>query len=125
MVVRGVQIHVRDRSWAESMKMGSFLSVANGSEEPPVFLELHYNNAPNTKPLVLVGKGITFDSGGISLKPSANMDKMRGDMGGAANVVGTVFTLASNKAAVNVIGSDLRHQSHASTLIVIRSLFQV
>ena len=65
---------------------------------------MHYNNAPNTKPLVLVGKGITFDSGGISLKPSASMDKMRADMGGAANVVGTLLTLATLKANVNVIG---------------------
>ena len=68
--------------------------------------QMHYNNAPNTKPLLLVGKGITFDSGGISLKPSANMDKMRADMGGAANVVGTIFTLATVKAAVNVIGNE-------------------
>ncbi|CAG2104682.1 unnamed protein product, partial [Medioppia subpectinata] len=100
----GVEVHVRDRAWAEAKKMGSFLSVANGSDEPPIFLELHYNNAPNTKPLVFVGKGITFDSGGISLKPSANMDKMRADMGGAANVFGAISTLAATKAAVNVIG---------------------
>ncbi len=74
--------------------------------------QLHYNNAPNTKPLVLVGKGITFDSGGISLKPSSNMDKMRGDMGGAANVVGTILTLAATKAAVNVIGLYFNQSSH-------------
>ena len=70
-------------------------------------LQLHYNNAPNTKPLVFVGKGITFDSGGISLKPGANMDKMRADMGGAANVVGAISTLATIKAPVNVIGRYL------------------
>lgn len=84
--------------------MGSFLSVARGSDEPPVFLEMHYNNAPNTKPIVFVGKGITFDTGGISLKPSSNMDRMRADMGGAANVLSTIFTLASKKAPVNIIG---------------------
>lgn len=68
-------------------------------------LKLHYNNAPNTKPLVFVGKGITFDSGGISLKPSSNMDKMRADMGGAANVLSTIFTLAQKKSPVNIIGT--------------------
>lgn len=88
------------------MKMGSFLSVTNGSDEPAVFLEMHYNNAPNTKPLVFVGKGITFDSGGISLKPSTNMCKMRADMGGAANVLCTIFTLACKKAPVNIIGIE-------------------
>lgn len=65
---------------------------------------MHYNNSPDTKPIVLVGKGITFDSGGISLKPSSNMDKMRADMGGAANVLSAIYTLASKKAPVNVIG---------------------
>ncbi|XP_046911850.2 cytosol aminopeptidase isoform X1 [Dermatophagoides farinae] len=100
----GVTVHVRDKAWAESMKMGSFLSVAKGSDEPPIFLEVHYNNAPDTKPLVFVGKGITFDSGGISLKSSSNMDKMRADMGGAANVLSTIYTLASKKSPVNIIG---------------------
>ena len=100
----GVKVIVHDEAWAKSKKMGSFLSVAQGSDEPPVFLEMHYNNAPNGKPLALVGKGITFDSGGISLKPSSNMDKMRADMGGAANVLAAVITLATLKAPVNVIG---------------------
>ncbi|KAI2801891.1 bleomycin hydrolase [Blomia tropicalis] len=100
----GVTVQVRDRKWAESMGMGSFLSVSNGSEQPPVFLEMHYNNAPNTKPVVFVGKGITFDSGGISIKQSADMDRMRADMGGAANVLATIYTLASKKAPVNIIG---------------------
>lgn len=98
-----VKVIVRDQKWAESKKMGSFLSVAKGSAEPPKFLEIHYNNKPDSKPFVLVGKGICFDSGGISIKPAANMDKMRYDMGGAANVVSTVFALASLKANVNVI----------------------
>ena len=66
---------------------------------------MHYNNAPNKKPVVLVGKGITFDSGGISLKPASNMDRMRADMGGAANVLGTILTLARINAPVNVIGN--------------------
>lgn len=100
----GVTVKIHDRAWAEEKKMFSFLSVANGSDQPPVFLELHYNNAPDTKPLLLVGKGITFDSGGISIKPGANMDRMRGDMSGAANVVASIITLASLKAPVNVVG---------------------
>jgi len=100
----GVEVKALQRPEIEALKMGSFLSVARGSEEPPVFLELKYNNSPNGKPLVLVGKGITFDSGGISLKPSSNMDKMRADMGGAANVLSAIVTLATLKAPVNVIG---------------------
>lgn len=98
-----VKVVVHDRQWAEQKKMGSFLSVANGSEEPPKFLEIHYNNHPDAKPFVFVGKGICFDSGGISLKPGANMDKMRGDMGGAACVVSTVYALAALQAKVNLV----------------------
>lgn len=98
-----VKVIVHDQKWAESKKMGSFLSVAKGSAEPPKFLEIHYNNKPDSKPFVIVGKGICFDSGGISIKPAANMDKMRYDMGGAANVVSTTYALASLNAQVNVI----------------------
>ena len=99
----GLNVTVHDRQWAEEKKMGSFLSVANGSDEPPKFLEVSYNNAPDTKPIVLVGKGITFDSGGISIKPSAKMDLMRADMHGAANVLAPVVALATLKAPVNVV----------------------
>lgn len=98
-----VKVIVHDQKWAEQKKMGSFLSVAKGSAEPPKFLEIHYNNKSDSKPFVLVGKGICFDSGGISIKPAANMDKMRYDMGGAANVVTTVFALAALQAKVNVV----------------------
>ena len=74
----GVKVIVHDRKWAEEKKMGSFLSVAKGSDEPPRFVELHLKNAGDErKPIVFVGKGITFDSGGISLKPGSNMDAMR------------------------------------------------
>lgn len=100
----GVTVHIRDKAWSQSQKMNSYLSVSLGSDQPPIFLELHYNNAPDAQPLALVGKGICFDSGGISIKPSANMDKMRADMGGAANVVAAIITLATLKAKVNVIG---------------------
>uniref|UniRef100_A0AAX7T8B9 Cytosol aminopeptidase n=1 Tax=Astatotilapia calliptera TaxID=8154 RepID=A0AAX7T8B9_ASTCA len=95
-----------DRAWIEEQQMGAFLSVSKGSEEPPVFLELHYNGSPDSKqpPLLLVGKGITFDSGGISLKPSASMDAMRADMGGAATVCASIVTAASLKLPVNIVG---------------------
>lgn len=84
--------------------MFSFLSVANGSDEPCKFVELHYYNAGEKRPLVFVGKGITFDTGGISLKPGASMDLMRADMGGAATVLSSIATLAKLKSKVNVIG---------------------
>lgn len=85
----GVAVDAHNREWAEQQGMGSYLSVARGSAEPPVFLELTYNGAPgDKKPICLIGKGITFDSGGISLKPSSKMDEMRADMGGAAVVAG-------------------------------------
>nr|XP_057930519.1 cytosol aminopeptidase [Doryrhamphus excisus] len=101
-----VVVHKRSQAWIEEQGMGAFLSVSKGSEEPPVFLELHYNGSPDSKqaPLLLVGKGITFDSGGISLKPSASMDMMRADMGGAATVCASVITAASLKLPLNIIG---------------------
>ena len=100
-----VKLIIRDKAWAQSKGMGSFLSVAQGSDQAPIFLELHYNNLPKSnKPIVYVGKGITFDSGGISLKPSADMDLMRADMSGAAQVLSTIVTLAALKAQVNIIG---------------------
>lgn len=101
-----VTIHKRPLSWIEQQQMGAFLSVSKGSEEPPVFLEVHYNGSPDSSkpPLVLVGKGITFDSGGISLKPASGMDAMRADMGGAATVCSAIVTAASLKLPVNIIG---------------------
>ncbi|XP_050069645.1 cytosol aminopeptidase-like isoform X1 [Anopheles maculipalpis] len=99
-----VEVLVHDEAWAREKKMGSFLSVTNGSNEPARFLELTYRGSSDEKCVALVGKGITFDSGGISLKPSANMDQMRADMGGAANVVSTILALAQLKAPVHVKG---------------------
>ncbi|KAG5848250.1 hypothetical protein ANANG_G00096480 [Anguilla anguilla] len=101
-----VAVHKRQQSWIEEQKMGAFLSVSKGSEEPPVFLELHYKGSLESgqPPLVLVGKGITFDSGGISLKPSSGMDAMRADMGGAATVCSAVVTAAALKLPINIIG---------------------
>ena len=85
--------------------MGSFMAVAQGSDEPLRFIVLQYYGAPKAQaPVVLVGKGITFDSGGISIKPAAEMDEMKFDMSGAASVLGTFRTLAELKPAINVIG---------------------
>ena len=79
--------------------MRTFLSVTQGSAQPPKLLELHYHGAPNSKepPVVFIGKGITFDSGGISLKPSAGMKLMRGDMGGAATACAAALAIAKLK----------------------------
>lgn len=101
-----VTVHKRPQKWIEDQNMGAFLSVSKGSEEPPVFLELHYNGCPDHThtPLLLVGKGITFDSGGISLKPPSGMDAMRADMGGAATVCAAIVTAAALGLPVNIIG---------------------
>ena len=85
--------------------MGAFMAVAQGSEQPLRFVVLRYNGAPKGQaPVVLVGKGITFDSGGISIKPAAEMDEMKFDMSGAASVLGVFRTLALLKPTLNVVG---------------------
>jgi leucyl aminopeptidase len=85
--------------------MGSFMAVARGSEEPLRFIVLRYDGGAKTEaPVVLIGKGITFDTGGISIKPAAEMDEMKYDMSGAASVLGTFRTLAELQPALNVIG---------------------
>lgn len=103
---RGVKVIARDRKWIEEQKMGAFLSVTRGSDEPPVLLEMHYDGPGHLPggPLIFVGKGVTFDSGGISLKPSSNMDKMRADMSGAACVVATFAAVAALKLPIKMIG---------------------
>lgn len=80
----GVHVVAYGPLWARQQGMNSFLSVAKGSVEPPVFMEITYNGGGNKQPICLVGKGITFDSGGLSIKPNLDMDAMRADMGGAA-----------------------------------------
>ncbi|XP_051472690.1 cytosol aminopeptidase [Apus apus] len=101
-----VKVHVRPESWIATQQMGAFLSVAKGSAEPPIFLEIHYSGGANTNdsPLVFVGKGVTFDSGGISLKPSSGMDAMRADMGGAATICSAIVTAAALNLPLNIIG---------------------
>jgi leucyl aminopeptidase len=101
----GLEVEVLDRKDAEKLGMGAFLAVAQGSDEPPRFIVARWQGAgKKDAPVVLVGKGITFDSGGISIKPSAEMDEMKFDMGGAASVLGTLSAIATLKAKVNVIG---------------------
>jgi leucyl aminopeptidase len=98
-------IEILDRKQLQALKMGSFLSVTNGSEEPPKFIVIkHMGGKAKDAPTVLVGKGITFDSGGISLKPGASMDEMKYDMCGAASVLGTFRAIAEMKLKLNVIG---------------------
>jgi leucyl aminopeptidase len=100
-----LKIEVLDRKQIEALGMDSFLAVARGSDEAPKFIVMHYQGAAKSEaPLVLVGKGITFDSGGISLKPGEGMDEMKFDMGGAASVVGTMAAVARLQPKVNLIG---------------------
>ncbi|HEY6086825.1 MAG TPA: leucyl aminopeptidase [Burkholderiaceae bacterium] len=100
----GFKVEVFDRKQIETIGMGSFLAVAQGSDEPPRFIVMQYQGAAKTKaPVVLVGKGITFDSGGISLKPGAEMDEMKFDMGGAASVLGTMRAIGELRPKVNVV----------------------
>ena len=89
----------------EKLGMRTLLSVAQGSIEEPKLIELHYQGGkPSEKPIVLVGKGVTFDAGGISLKPAAKMHHMKYDMSGAASVFGTLKACALLKLPVNIIG---------------------
>lgn len=101
----GFGVEVLERKDLEKLGMGSFLGVTQGSEEPPKFIIMqHLKGDKAQKPVVLVGKGITFDTGGISLKPGAEMDEMKYDMCGAASVLGTFRTIAEMDLALNVIG---------------------
>ena len=101
----GLKITVLDRKDMKKLGMGSFLSVAAGSDEPPKMIALEYTGDKNSKTVLgLVGKGITFDSGGISLKPAQNMEAMKGDMAGGATVVAAMSAIGRLKPKVNVIG---------------------
>jgi leucyl aminopeptidase len=99
------KVKVLERDELAKLGMGSFLGVSQGSEEPPKFIIMqHLKGKKDQKPVVLVGKGITFDTGGISLKPGAEMDEMKYDMCGAASVLGTFKTIAEMDLPLNVIG---------------------
>jgi leucyl aminopeptidase len=97
---------VLGREDMERLGMRTLLSVAQGSAEPPRFITLEYRGGPkNMKPVVLVGKGITFDTGGISIKPAAEMDEMKFDMCGAASVLGTMKAAGEMRLPVNLVGA--------------------
>jgi leucyl aminopeptidase len=101
----GFEIEVLERKQLEALKMGSFLSVAKGSDEAPKFIVLkHMGGGKKDAPVVLVGKGITFDTGGISIKPGPGMDEMKYDMCGAGSVLGTFRAIGEMGLKLNVIG---------------------
>jgi len=97
----GLECEVFDKSWMEQQKMGALLGVAQGSEQPPKFIVIRYKGGGSMH-LALVGKGITFDTGGISIKPAAGMEEMKGDMSGAAAVIAAIGAIARLKPAINV-----------------------
>lgn len=100
-----LKIEVLERADIEKLGMGSFLGVTQGSEQPPKLIVMqHLKGKKDQKPVVLVGKGITFDTGGISLKPGAEMDEMKYDMCGAASVLGTFKAIAEMNLPLNVVG---------------------
>lgn len=102
----GIKVEVLEKQKIESLKMGGLLAVNKGSIDPPTFTILEWNpkNAKNKKPIVLVGKGIVYDTGGLSLKPTANsMDLMKSDMAGAAAMVATTYAIAKMNLPIHVI----------------------
>ena len=99
-----MQVKILDKKQIEKLKMGSFLSVTQGSREAPKFIILEHKKGPkNKKPIVLVGKGITFDAGGISLKPGSAMDEMKYDMCGAATALGVMKMAGLLKLPINLV----------------------
>lgn len=101
----GLECDILDHHRLEQERMGSLLAVAQGSDRPPRVVELSYRGAGEEAPvLALVGKGVTFDSGGLSLKPNEGMKDMKCDMAGAATVLGTMAAIARLKLPVNVVG---------------------
>ncbi len=101
----GVAFEAYDRGWMETKLMGSLLGVAAGSHQPPVVIVIEYRGDPDSPRVTgLVGKGITFDTGGISIKPAENMQEMKGDMAGGGAVIATLVALGRLKPRINVIG---------------------
>jgi leucyl aminopeptidase len=100
----GMEIQVFDVSETEAMGMGAFVAVAKGSQEPGKFIVLEYNKGKGLETIALVGKGITFDSGGISIKPSENMERMKDDMSGAAAVLGSMQVAYKLQLPFHLVG---------------------
>ncbi|MFZ1815715.1 MAG: leucyl aminopeptidase [Rhizobiaceae bacterium] len=102
---QGVEIEILDEKAMRKLKMGSLLGVAQGSVRPPRMVIMRWNGGKaKDQPVAFIGKGVVFDTGGISIKPAAGMEDMKGDMGGAAAVTGLMHALAARKAKANVIG---------------------
>ena len=103
----GVKVEVLDDKQMKKLGMGALLGVGQGSARPSRLVVMQWNGAPGAKdkrPIAFVGKGVTFDTGGISIKPAANMEDMKWDMAGSAVVIGLIKALAERKAKVNVVG---------------------
>lgn len=101
----GFRVQVFDKRKIESLKMGGLLAVNQGSVRPPVFIVMEWKGgSSNQRPIVLVGKGVTFDTGGISIKPADRMGEMKMDMHGAATVIGTLYAVAKLRLPINVVG---------------------
>ena len=103
----GVEVEILDVARMKELGMGALLAVAQGSAREPRLAIMRWNGADDASeaPLALIGKGVVFDSGGVSIKSAGGMEDMKGDMGGSAAVVGTLHALASRKAKANVIGA--------------------
>jgi leucyl aminopeptidase len=100
-----ISVDILERDDMAKLKMNALLAVAQGSHQPPKLITLSYQGGKaGDAPTVLVGKGITFDTGGISLKPPAGMEEMKFDMSGAASVIGTIRAIAEMKLPINVVG---------------------
>ncbi|WP_416771944.1 leucyl aminopeptidase [Pseudomonas sp. RHF3.3-3] len=101
---KGLKVEIFDEKKIKEMGMGSFYAVGQGSDQPPRLIVMQYHGGKKSeKPFALVGKGITFDTGGISLKPGAGMDEMKFDMGGAASVFGTLKAVLELKLPINLV----------------------
>jgi leucyl aminopeptidase len=100
----GLRLQVLERRQMEKLGMGALLGVASGSAQPPKFIIVEYRKGGKKPFIALVGKTITFDSGGISIKPAENMDKMKDDMSGGAAVLGAIRTAAALKLPLNIVG---------------------
>lgn len=100
----GIEVVVHDVAWLREQGMGALLGVAQGSHEPPCLIEMRYRGSDDRPPVGLVGKGITFDSGGISIKPAEGMEWMKTDMSGGAAVIGAMQAIARLRPARSVVG---------------------
>lgn len=99
----GMKLNVFDREEFTEMGMGALAGVALGTDEPPKFIILEYMNGGDKKPKVIIGKGLTFDAGGISIKPAGKMDEMKYDMCGSATVLGTMKAISALKPKLNIV----------------------